>query len=103
MINNIMPISKKSSKKTVVGSIASPTTSTDHALSKQGKGTRHIGLVRLSYKPYFFSQQTVFFSHSKSANSTFSHGQPTTPAAQSCALDCTPRCFNLQHLAYYIH
>ena len=30
--------------------------------------------VRLAYKPYFFSQQTIFFSHNKSANSTFSHG-----------------------------
>jgi len=31
------------------------------------------GPVRLAYKPYFFSQRTVFFSHNKSANSTFSH------------------------------
>ena len=30
--------------------------------------------VRLAYKPYFFSQRTVFFSQNKSANSTFSHG-----------------------------
>ena len=30
--------------------------------------------IRLAYKPYFFSQRTVFFSHNKSANSTFSHG-----------------------------
>ena len=30
--------------------------------------------VRLAYKPYFFSQRTIFFSHNKSANSTFSHG-----------------------------
>jgi hypothetical protein len=28
----------------------------------------------MSYKPYFFSHRTVFFSHNKSANSTFSHG-----------------------------
>ena len=27
-----------------------------------------------SDRPYFFSQQTVLFSHTKSANSTFSHG-----------------------------
>jgi hypothetical protein len=27
-----------------------------------------------AYKLYFFSQRTVFFSHNKSANSTFSHG-----------------------------
>ena len=30
--------------------------------------------VRLAYKPYFFSQQTIFFSHNKLANSTFIHG-----------------------------
>ena len=30
--------------------------------------------VRLAYKPYFFGQQTLFFSHNKSANNTFSHG-----------------------------
>jgi len=29
--------------------------------------------VRLVYKPYFFSQRTIFFSHNKLANSTFSH------------------------------
>ena len=29
--------------------------------------------VRLAYKLYFFSQRTIFFSHNKSANSTFSH------------------------------
>ena len=29
--------------------------------------------VRLAYKLYFFSQRTVFFSHNKSANNTFSH------------------------------
>ena len=29
--------------------------------------------VRLAYKPYFFSQRTVFFSHNKSVNNTFSH------------------------------
>ena len=28
----------------------------------------------LGYKPYCFSEGTVFFSHNKSANSTFSHG-----------------------------
>ena len=27
----------------------------------------------LAYKPYFFNQRTVFFSHNKSTNSTFSH------------------------------
>ena len=30
--------------------------------------------VRLAYKPYFFRQRTLFFSHNKSANNTFSHG-----------------------------
>jgi len=34
----------------------------------------HSGPVRLSYEPYYFSERTVFFSHNKSANSTFSHG-----------------------------
>jgi len=29
--------------------------------------------VRLAYKPYFFGQRTVFFSHNKAANGTFSH------------------------------
>ena len=28
----------------------------------------------LTYKSYFFSQRIIFFSHTKSANSTFSHG-----------------------------
>ena len=32
--------------------------------------------VRLAYKPFFFSQRTIFFSHNKSANSTFSLGLP---------------------------
>ena len=31
-------------------------------------------LICLAYKPYFFSQWTIFFSHDKSANSTFRHG-----------------------------
>jgi len=29
--------------------------------------------IRLAYNLYFFSHRTVFFSHHKSANSTFSH------------------------------
>ena len=33
--------------------------------------------VRLAYKPYFFSQRIVFFSHNKSANNTFGHGLST--------------------------
>jgi len=32
------------------------------------------GPARLSYEPYYFSERTIFFSHNKSANSTFSHG-----------------------------
>ena len=28
----------------------------------------------LAYKPYFFSQRTIFFSYTKSVNITFSHG-----------------------------
>ena len=35
------------------------------------KNYRH---VRWTYKSYFFSQRTVFFSHNKLANGTFSHG-----------------------------
>jgi hypothetical protein len=34
----------------------------------------NIGPIRLSYKPYFFSERTVFFSHNKSANNTSNHG-----------------------------
>jgi len=34
----------------------------------------HRRLIRLAYNPYFFGQRTVFFSHNKSVNSTFSHG-----------------------------
>ena len=30
--------------------------------------------VCLIYKPYFFNQRTIFFSHNKLVNSTFSHG-----------------------------
>ena len=37
----------------------------------QRKDLRH---VRLAYKSYFFSQQTIFFSHNKLANNIFSHG-----------------------------
>ena len=29
--------------------------------------------VRLAYKLYFLSERTIFFSHNKSTNSTFSH------------------------------
>ena len=32
----------------------------------------------LTYKSYFFSQRTIFFSHTKSANSTFSHDLSVT-------------------------
>jgi len=32
------------------------------------------------YKPYFFSQRTIFFSHTKSANSTFSHASSAKQA-----------------------
>jgi hypothetical protein len=34
----------------------------------------YVGPVRLSYKPYFFNERTLFFSHNKSANNTCSHG-----------------------------
>jgi len=30
--------------------------------------------IRWSYEPYYFSERTIFFSHNKLANSTFSHG-----------------------------
>ena len=30
--------------------------------------------IHLSYETYFFSERILFFSHNKSANSTFSHG-----------------------------
>ena len=39
--------------------------------------------VRLAYKPYFFSQRTIFFSHNKSANSTFSHDLSAKRTGQS--------------------
>jgi len=44
------------------------------------KNYRH---VRLVYKPYFFSQRTVFFSHNKSTNGTFSHGLSAKRTGQS--------------------
>ena len=46
------------------------------AASMQREGWNWISSspVCLAYKPYFFSQRTVFFSHNKSANRTFSHG-----------------------------
>ena len=40
---------------------------------KSGSAEGHsYGPVRLAYKPYFFSQRAVFFSHNKLVNSTFS-------------------------------
>jgi len=33
-----------------------------------------VRLVVLAYKSWLISQRTVFFSHTKPANSTFSHG-----------------------------
>jgi len=36
----------------------------------------------LAYKPLFISQRTLFFSHTKPANSTFSHGYQTSPNEQ---------------------
>ena len=40
----------------------------------------------LAYKPYFFSQRTIFFSHTKSANSTFSYGLSAKQAQTNRAL-----------------
>ena len=42
----------------------------------------------LTYKPYFFSQQTVFFSHTKSTNSTFSRGLSAKQAQTNRTYDC---------------
>jgi hypothetical protein len=42
---------------------------------------------RLSYKPYFFSQRTVFFSHNKSATDTFSYDFSTKPNEQVLKLN----------------
>ena len=41
--------------------------------------------VRLAYKPYFFTQRTIFFSHNKSTNSTFSHGLSAKRTGQRSA------------------
>jgi len=53
-----------------------PINSGEHMVSSMNseneQATRE--LVRLSYKPYFFYQLAVLFSHNKSANITFSHG-----------------------------
>ena len=40
--------------------------------------------VRSAYKPYFFSQRTIFLFHNKSANSTFSHGLLAKRTIQKC-------------------
>ena len=37
------------------------------------KNESQLGPVCLSYGPYYFSEGTIFFSHNKSANSTFNH------------------------------
>jgi hypothetical protein len=47
--------------------------------------------VHLSYKLYFFSQRTGFFSHNKSANSSFSHDfsvRRTRPLDSWSSLSC---------------
>jgi hypothetical protein len=44
-----------------------------HVFQSVSMSNDYIGPVRLSYKPYFFNQRTIFFSHNKSANNTFSH------------------------------
>ena len=52
--------------------------------------------ARLTYKPYFFDQQIIFFSYNKSANDNFNHGlsaaretrqsipQPNQPQRELC-------------------
>jgi len=49
-------------------------------------GKKNMHPVRWTYKPYFFSQQTVFFSHTKSTNSTFSHDLSVKQAQTNRAL-----------------
>ena len=44
-------------------------------------------------KSYFFSQRTIFFSHTKSANSTFSHGLSAKQAQTNRALACAKNLF----------
>jgi hypothetical protein len=41
-------------------------------------------LVRLTYQPYFFNEGTIFLSHNKSTNSTFSHGFSAKRTRHSC-------------------
>ena len=53
---------------------------------------KHLGdnyPIRLTYKPYFFSQRIIFFSHNKSVNSTFSHAYQ--PNEQSKLFDTAMR------------
>ena len=45
----------------------------------------------LAYKPYFFSQRIIFFSHNKSANSTFSHDLSVKQAQTNGAKFFQPR------------
>jgi len=52
------------------------------------------GLVRLAYKPYFFNQRTIFFSHNKSVNSTLSHGLSKWTWQYICSLFLL-RCWDL--------
>ena len=54
------------------------------------KQIRDIGPVRLSCEPYCFSEGKVFFSHNKSANSTFSHGFSAKRKGPLCYLNLIP-------------
>jgi hypothetical protein len=47
-------------------------------------GINHFRSVRLSYKLYFFSQQIIFFSHDKSANSIFNQSNKAVFSASRC-------------------
>jgi len=62
-----------SSVVSVDGKLATGTAK-DRAGSTVAAATNDYRPVRSAYKPYFFSLQVIFFSHNKSANSTFSHG-----------------------------
>ena len=42
----------------------------------------------LAYKPWLINQQTIFFSHIKSTNNTFSHGLSAKQAQTNMALMC---------------
>ena len=57
----------------------------------------------LVYKPYFFNQRILFFSHTKSANSTFSHDlsakqAQTNRTLNTCKIRSLSAVWNAKHL-----